>query len=122
MKLRWLQELHAAAGAEEALPPPTIAEVRKASCSFRAGTAQSRDGIHVRHWELLSDAAFEVLVTLVMCWDQFALLPSALLFFLVVLLPKAVGWRPIAIFTAFYRLWAKLRRPVAEKWEREQQE
>eukprot|EP00959_Pyramimonas_sp_CCMP1952_P336702 7050451-Pyramimonas_sp.AAC.1 len=29
----------------------------------------------------------------------------------------AGGWRPIGLFSSFYRLWGKLRRPHAARWE-----
>eukprot|EP00959_Pyramimonas_sp_CCMP1952_P204683 4279935-Pyramimonas_sp.AAC.1 len=38
------------------------------------------------------------------------------------LLPKpAGGHRPIGLFSALHRLWARARRPYAERWEAEQQ-
>eukprot|EP00974_Lingulodinium_polyedra_P049676 4777938-Lingulodinium_polyedra.AAC.1 len=27
------------------------------------------------------------------------------------------GWRPISLYTALYRLWARLRLPLAKAWE-----
>ena len=33
------------------------------------------------------------------------------------MLPKPVGFRPIGLFPAFYRIWAKTVQPVLAKWE-----
>ena len=31
--------------------------------------------------------------------------------------PGSVGLRPIGLFSTFYRLWARLRKPSVEDWE-----
>eukprot|EP00959_Pyramimonas_sp_CCMP1952_P128154 2680165-Pyramimonas_sp.AAC.1 len=49
-----------------------------------------------------------------------SLLPHPAQVLLPSLLPKpAGGYRPIGFFSALYRLWARARRPYAERWQAE---
>eukprot|EP00959_Pyramimonas_sp_CCMP1952_P222487 4651125-Pyramimonas_sp.AAC.1 len=47
-----------------------------------------------------------------------SILPNQARTIMVPLLAKpAGGWRPIGLFSSFYRFWGKLRRPIAASWE-----
>ena len=52
------------------------------------------------------------------CMEMLGTIPQQLRYVLVVLVPKATtGPRPIGIFCALYRLWAKCRTAMAQTWE-----
>eukprot|EP00959_Pyramimonas_sp_CCMP1952_P183158 3829413-Pyramimonas_sp.AAC.1 len=47
------------------------------------------------------------------------MLPAQIAVVLMYLIPKVpVGVRPIGVFCAPYRVWAKARRPIANEWEK----
>ena len=88
------------------------------SCSFSKGTAYGCDGLHPRHVALLSDAGIEALVRVFSGIELLWRLPRPFEFIVFVLLLKPGGGdRPIGLFTAAVRVWARLRRGVARQWE-----
>ncbi len=104
----------------DALPRPTAGELRSASRSFSLGTSQTYDGMHVRHFSLLSDAALETLAAIMEAMERGGRVPSQIHMITMPTLPKASGGcRLIGIFPAAYRLWARVRKPYAEAWETE---
>jgi hypothetical protein len=114
----WEAELAAAADREapyEVLAPD---ELREVALSFPRRTGVSLDGVHVRHLALLPDEALLALATILLVVEQLGVLPSQLQRLLVFLIPKATGGRsPIMLAPALYRWWARARRPLAERWE-----
>ena len=102
------------------LPPITVEELREASLSFKRTTASTYDGFHVRHFAMLSDEALQCIAHLLMTCEACGQLPDNVISPLVVLIPKPKGgFRPIGIFTSIERLWAKVRRWHADKWQRD---
>ena len=98
-----------------ALAPDVI---RRAARDFSTHTAASTDGFSMRHFALLSDSALALVAQLFTCMEALGTLPQQLRFVLVVLFPKATaGLRPIGVFCALYRLWAKCRTVSAQAWE-----
>ena len=98
-----------------ALAPDTI---RRAAREFSTHTAMSTDGFAMRHFALLSDDALALVSQLFECMEMLGTIPQQLRYVLVVLIPKATtGLRPIGIYCALYRLWAKCRTAMAHSWE-----
>ena len=98
-----------------ALAPDTI---RRAAREISTHTATSTDGFAMRHFALLSDDALMLASQLFECMELLGTIPQQLRYVLVVLIPKATtGLRPIGIFCALYRLWAKCRTIMAQSWE-----
>ena len=107
---------------QEPLPLLKPEEIRSAALGFKATTAMSVDGFHVRHLALLSDDALEVLARLVHAMESVGRVPPQLRTVMVILLEKpAGGFRPIGIFSAVYRVWGKARRPYCVEWEAKNQ-
>jgi len=95
-----------------------VASLRAASRSFPEETASTADGLHVRHFSLLSDEALLCLAKLFVLIELLGDFPVAASFVLVALLEKpAGGFRPIGIFPGIYRLWIKCRRDLCQAWE-----
>ena len=66
---------------------------------------------------MLSDEGLEVLALLYELLERVGHLPSQQRFLTIFLLGKpSGGTRPIGLFTAFYRLWAKVRQEDAAAW------
>ena len=98
-----------------ALAPDVI---RRAARDISTHTAASTDGFSMRHFALLSDDALALVSQLFACMEALGTIPQKLRFVLVVLIPKATsGLRPIGIFCALCRLWAKCRTVLAQAWE-----
>ncbi len=106
----------------EALPRPTVQELRQSSRSVDERTAIGHDGFHVTHFRMLSDECLAVLAALVEASELVGSLPRQLHFVTVPLLDKQKGGhRPISIYPAMYRLWTRVRKPYTEAWERQHQ-
>ncbi len=104
--------------ASEELPCLTPAQLREASRSFKRRTAQTFDGFHPRHFSELADESLAVLAIILQAVEVSGQWPRQLRLVVTALLPKPKGGcRPIGILPAPYRLWAKARRPWADKWE-----
>ena len=105
---------------DEVLPRPTVAEVRAAARKFPMLTGLGADQWHPRHFDLLPDGLLEGWIDLMFKAESCGWMPAAMDLLTVVFIPKASnGVRPIGLFTACQRLWGKLRRRIAEKWEKE---
>ena len=69
----------------------------------------------MRHFALLSDDALTLASQLFECMEMLGTIPQKLRYVLVVLIPKATtGLRPIGIFWALCRLWAKCCTTMAQ--------
>ncbi len=101
-----------------AFPRPLAEEVRAASSSFPVDTSDTHDGFNVRHYRLLCDAALNIVGALMEVAELLGGLPEQLRLIPMPLIAKARGGhRAIASFVSFYRLWARVRRPYAQRWE-----
>ncbi len=102
----------------EALPRPTVDQLRRASASFPANTAMAYDGFHPKHFGLMTDKCLQVLAAMMEAAELVGSLPRQLHLVTVPLLAKPKGGhRPIMIYTGFYRMWSRVRKPYAEQWE-----
>ncbi len=102
----------------EPLPTPTPAELRAASRSFRCNTATAYDGIPMRAYDLLSDAALNVVGVIFAIMETTGLLPMQLDMVEMPMIEKAKGGhRAVATLVSLYRLWAKVRKPMLTQWE-----
>ena len=102
------------------LERPSVDCLRRASKSFRAGTARSYDAIHMRQFSLLPDEALEAWSLMMVLIEMAGTWPDAMLGMLMPLLEKAKGgYRGIGICPAVYRWWARARRDLIRQWERD---
>ncbi len=102
----------------ESLPRLTAANLREASYLFKKNTAVAYDGIHCRHYSLLSDGALDTLGAILEASELIGYLPRQARLVVTPLLEKPKGgFRPIAVYVSLYRLWAKARRDIAAEWE-----
>ena len=83
----------------------TGAELRNVAASFSKGTAESYEGIHVRHWSFIPEDFEEVLakiVALILCQGR---VPGPVCAMLGSLLPKATkGYRSVVLYPSIYRI------------------
>ncbi len=101
-----------------ALPRMAAATIREAALSFPWRTASTYDGLHPRQLANLSDAALEVLATLLQIAELTGSWPPQVSLVVTVMLPKpSGGFRPIGLLPAIYRVWARARRGEADAWE-----
>ena len=100
------------------LPRLTKEEVREAAKAFPWSTAETHDGFHVRHLGMLSDDGTEVLAGLYEVAELLGAMPEQISLITMPLIDKSSGgYRGIGILPAFYRVWTKARRPLAQAWE-----
>ena len=98
-------------------PRPSVAQVRRASASYKWKTGLSSDVFHPRWVSQVSDAAIECVIDLFVAWEGARVLPS-MLEALIVFIPKPDGGqRPIGLIVGLVHLWTKVRRPLAAQWE-----
>ncbi|MFM7983485.1 MAG: hypothetical protein ACKPKO_29585, partial [Candidatus Fonsibacter sp.] len=101
------------------LERPSVDCLRRASNSFRAGTARSYDAVHVKHFSLLPDEALEAWSLMMVMIETAGTWPDAMLGMLMPLLEKPKGgYRGIGIRPAVYRWWARTGRDLIRLWER----
>ncbi len=97
-------------------------ELRAASLAFSKRTASTFDGLHPRHFALLSDQALAALATIYEAVELLGAWPKQLDLVIMPLIPKPKGgFRPIGLLAGAYRLWAKARRGEADRWEAQNQ-
>ncbi len=100
------------------LPRPTPAQLRAASMSFSSITMVAYDGIALRHYSLMSDAALSYVADFIELLEITGELPPQLGLTAMPLIEKARGGhRAVASLVGLYRLWARLRKPVVGEWE-----
>ncbi len=101
-----------------AYPRATPSELRAASLTFKETTLVAFDGIAMRHYSHLSDASLQVLADIILIIEYLGHLPRQLRFTVMPMIAKARGGhRAIASLVGLYRLWTRLRREEARKWE-----
>ena len=72
----------------------------------------------MRHFALMHPDLLTAVRALFTMMECAGLMPFPMQVLMTVLLQKpAGGYRPIGLFSAMHRLWARARRPFAERWE-----
>ncbi len=106
----------------DGLPPITVQEFRRAINTFPRRTSSTWDGLHPRHFALLTDAQIEVVIKLMRLIEQVGEMPTCLQGIVATLIPKLKGdlesFRSIGMMPGLYRAWARCRAPIAKQWER----
>ena len=98
----------------------TYGSLREASRSFSHGTCATFDGLHPRGFDLMSDEGLDAFAQLLMVLEDLGQWPSGVDAVVTALIPKPKGGvRPIGLFSGLYRLWARARRPHADRWEKD---
>ena len=101
------------------LPALTGQDLRAAAKLFSPATGSTYDGLHPRHFSLVSDAGLEAFAALLNLIEEIGAWPESIESVIAVLIPKPnCGVRPIGMFPGLYRVWARVRRSVATEWER----
>jgi len=91
--------------------------IRVASASFKENTAVV-DGWHPRHFGLLSNGALWALANILNTIELLGEFPEVMQNLLVALIEKDTGGhRPIGLFRALFRVWAKIRKKHWTDWE-----
>ena len=92
--------------------------MRETSKSFRSSTAQTYDGIHVKHWAALEDEGQDLLATFMCVTLALGALPSQIRTVVAAAIPKtSEGYRTIGLFPAYYRTLVRAVSPDLEEWE-----
>ena len=100
------------------LQKPTPSHMRAAARSFQEVVASTFDGVHVRHFGMLSDQAYEVLAILFLIVETLGRFPHVVSAVHMALLEKAKGGlRGIGLLPAVVRFWMRVRRDSARLWE-----
>ncbi len=102
------------------LQRPSPEEIRAASRTFTHRTAVTFDGIAMRHYDMLSDAALDLVADHIEIMERTGEMPPQLALIPMPMLEKPRGGhRAIANFASLYRLWGRIRRDVVRKWEQD---
>eukprot|EP00959_Pyramimonas_sp_CCMP1952_P394904 8274275-Pyramimonas_sp.AAC.1 len=92
------------------LPPPDPEVIRSISRRFKMHTC-TPDGMHPRHYSLLSSGALEALSLIFHIMDVLGTAPTSIQMIIMLLIPKPQGGRiPLGHYPAMPRLHAKLHR------------
>jgi len=99
------------------LPPRlTAQQLRTAAKRFKPNTS-APDGMSPRQFESLTEPALSALAMLLQAFEYGGDFAPTLRSMWTALLPKPQGGhRPIGLFRAIFRLWARARRPEVDKW------
>ncbi len=109
-------------GPADELPRMKPEELRDSAKSFAWKTTQTFDGYHPRQLANLSDPSLTALSALLQAVEISGIWPRQISLVVTALLPKPRGGlRPIGIAAAVYRLWAKTRRKISDRWEQAHQ-
>ncbi len=100
------------------LARPSPSEIRDASRSFRKDTVVAFDGVAMRHYDLLSDPALEIIADVFEVMEATGEMPQQLGLTEMPMISKARGGhRAVASIVGLYRLWAKVRKPLVTAWK-----
>ena len=111
-------------GSHLTLPQLDVEAALKVSQTFPKGTAQTFDGFHPRHYGMMEYSQMAAFLDLLSFMEAVGLAPSVLQAVLAKLIPKhkaecveRISMRGIGLMPSLYRFWARLRQPVARRWE-----
>ena len=97
-----------------------IEQLRQALMSFPSQLGLGWDKIHPRAIARLDDTILEAIVRLMERCEETGQWPQEGSLVIIVLLPKPTGgWRPIGLLAWLPKVWMKIRRTEAAKWEKE---
>ena len=82
--------------------------------AHRAGSRQHEPKV----FQSFSDAGIIEVINLMVAIENADTLPRQLVLIIVFLAKPSGGTRPIGLIIGSMRLWAKVRRPLADEWER----
>ena len=100
----------------------SAADVAEASRSFRTSTAQTFDGLHVRHWAAIEEEGQDLIAKLMCLSLALGTLPAQLCAVVAAAIPKAtIGFRTIGLFPAYYRTMVRTLSPQFRQWEHNRQ-
>ena len=91
---------------------------QKTASTFKKATC-TPDGVHPRHFSLLSPRGLEALSWILWTIDALGQCPEQIQEVQVPLYtkPDSGGLRPIGFFRALFRLWGKTKKPLVRAWE-----
>ena len=96
----------------------TSDDIAQASRTFKNGTSSTFDGLHPRHFSMLSPGGRQATAELLEFCEHTGEWPKGIDEVVISLIPKATGGtRPIGLFSGLYRLWTRVRRVEASEWE-----
>ena len=102
----------------DTLEPISLNQFRQALFTFPAGTGPGWDGIHPRALLRLPDDVLQQWLALFLKCEREGRWPVGVGVVVVVLLPKPDGGlRPIGLIPNAPRIWMRMRRPEAKRWE-----
>ena len=94
-------------------------DILEGAKSFSHGTSSTYDGLHPRHFAMLSGQGRETTARLLEFFEHTGEWPDGINEVVISLIPKATGGtRPIGLFSGLYRLWTRVRKAEATEWER----
>jgi hypothetical protein len=100
------------------LVPLRVWAVQHSAASFPVGTGRGSDNIAPRAFGRLSTDLLTALCVLLMAAELRGGWPAVVDFVMIMLLPKSDGGRrPIGLFPALPRIWARARSVAAQAWE-----
>ena len=95
-------------------------DILEAAKTFGHGTSSTYDGLHPRHFAMLSPQGRTTTAALLEFFEHTGEWPAGIEEVVISLIPKATGGtRPIGLFSGLYRLWTRVRKVEATEWERE---
>ena len=99
------------------LPPITVEEFKRTIGTFPKRTSCTWDGLHPRHFKLLTDTQVEVVLKMMHIIELAGEMPTCLQGIVATLIPKLKGeveaFRSIGMMPCLYRVWARCRAPLA---------
>ncbi len=102
----------------EPLERPELGVIRAVARTFPLDTATAYDGLSMRHYAWLSDAALQLVADFIEIMERTGEMPQQLNAIAMPLLPKPRGGhRAVATFVSLYRLWNRIRRDEVRRWE-----
>lgn len=102
----------------DTLDPVSLRQFREVLFTFPAVTGLGRDGIHPRALLRLPDDILALWLSFFFKCERNGSWPAGVGVVVVVLLPKTDGgFRPIGPIPNAPRIWMRLSRPIAKKWE-----
>ena len=95
-----------------------LAWSRKPQPPFSSHAAVSSDGWHLRHYSWIPREAIELVIDMFMVAEARGIFPRQLRLLQIFLVEKPKGgFRSLGLFPSLYRLWGRVRRIFARKWE-----